>query len=102
MIFLKMPRTFVSLVNILEIHLLPEVAQGFGSTDECRRAQKIFCNYVAAADETELEVIKDINAQYQVKIYNIKKEDALRLMENVVGDFYVIAFVKITFICLFL
>jgi len=62
-----MPRTLVSLVNILEIHLLPQVAHGYGSTDECRKAQKTFCNYVAAANETELEVIKDVNSQYQVK-----------------------------------
>ena len=62
-----MPRTFVNLVNILEIYLLPQVAQGYGSTPLCRIAQKFCCNDVVTADETELEVIKEMNSQYQVR-----------------------------------
>ena len=63
-----MPRTFVNLVNILEIFHLPQVAHGFGSTDACRKAQKTFCNYIAAADEEEMEEIKQINHEYQVRV----------------------------------
>ena len=55
------------MVNIIEIEILHQVASGFGSTPACRLAQKTFCNYVAAANETEMEVIKSINMQYQVK-----------------------------------
>ena len=64
-----MKKTLVNLVNILEIHLLPEIARGYGSTIECRIAQKTFCNYVATANEEEMENIKNINSQYQVGLF---------------------------------
>nr|XP_009858789.1 phospholipase B1, membrane-associated-like [Ciona intestinalis] len=61
----EMPRTLVNLVEILDIYLLPQVAHGFGSTAACRAAQATECNYVSTANDTELEVIKVINDEYQ-------------------------------------
>ena len=62
-----MPRTLINLVNILEIHALPDIANGYGSTETCRKAQAAFCNYVATADDARMEIIKDLNSQYQVR-----------------------------------
>lgn len=61
-----MKRTLVNMVNILEIDLLPQVGFGYGSTVACRLAQSIECNYVSEASDEELEIIRGINAEYQV------------------------------------
>uniref|UniRef100_H2XTS6 Uncharacterized protein n=1 Tax=Ciona intestinalis TaxID=7719 RepID=H2XTS6_CIOIN len=61
----ELPRTLVNLVEIWDIHLLQQVAHGYGSTRACRLAQAAECNYVSTANDTEIEVIKAVNDEYQ-------------------------------------
>ncbi|XP_078485369.1 phospholipase B1, membrane-associated-like [Ciona intestinalis] len=61
----ELPRTLVNLVEIWDIHLLQQVAHGYGSTPACRAVQAAECNYVSTANDTEIEVIKAFNDEYQ-------------------------------------
>ncbi|XP_039266353.2 phospholipase B1, membrane-associated-like [Styela clava] len=70
----NVPRLFISIVDILEIYLLPQVGTGYGSTPQCRAMQSSFCNYVvvdAINDETEQERLKAINKQYQIQLQEL-------------------------------
>jgi len=70
----------VSIVEILEIYLLPQVADGFGASSVCNIAQLAFCNYVAGADENDMKNIKEQNELYQVGQDRIAVQCVFRIL----------------------